>query len=84
MLPSGLVSSESSLSLAVLGKFQDFSSPFIIYMISVVFVYAPELYPTTVRSIGMGLASMMARIGGVAAPYIILTATKGEWIPLVI
>ena len=50
----------------------------------VVYVYAPELYPTTVRSIGMGLASMMARIGGVAAPYVILTADKGEWIPLVI
>ena len=53
-------------------------------ILSVVYVYAPELYPTTVRSIGMGLASMMARIGGVAAPYIILTAAKGEWIPLVI
>ena len=64
-------------------SFRIISGPFIIY-ISGVYVYAPELYPTTVRSIGMGLASMMARIGGVAAPYIILTATKGEWIPLVI
>ena len=54
------------------------------FVLRVVYVYAPELYPTTVRSIGMGLASMMARIGGVAAPYIILTADKGEWIPLVI
>ena len=51
---------------------------------SVVCVYAPELYPTTVRSIGTGLASMMAHIGGVASPYVILTADKGEWIPLVI
>ena len=47
-------------------------------------MYAPELYPTTVRSIGTGLASMMAHIGGVASPYVILTADKGEWIPLVI
>ena len=48
------------------------------------YVYAPELFPTTVRTIGMGLASIMAQIGGVAAPYVILTAEKGEWIPLVI
>jgi len=84
MLPSGLVSSGSSLSRAVLGELFLFSGVFLILIFSVVYVYAPELYPTTVRSIGMGLASMMARIGGVAAPYIILTATKGEWIPLVL
>ena len=84
MLPSGLVSSGSSLSRAVSGTFFFCFLVYINLIFSVVYVYAPELYPTTVRSIGMGLASMMARIGGVAAPYIILTAAKGEWIPLVI
>ena len=84
MLLSGLVSSGSFSSRAVSGKLFLFSCVVLILIFSVVYVYAPELYPTTVRSIGMGLASMMARIGGVAAPYIILTAAKGEWIPLVI
>ena len=70
--------------LGVSGKFLCQNRGFFNFVLRVVYVYAPELYPTTVRSIGMGLASMMARIGGVAAPYIILTADKGEWIPLVI
>ena len=51
---------------------------------SVVYVYVAELYPTSVRSIGTGLASMTARFGGVAAPYVILLQTTAVWIPLVI
>ena len=50
----------------------------------VVYVYVAELYPTSVRSIGTGLASMTARFGGVAAPYVILLQTTAVWIPLVI
>lgn len=49
-----------------------------------VYVYVAELYPTSVRSIGTGLASMTARFGGIAAPYVILLQTTGVWIPLVI
>ena len=55
-----------------------------VFTFSLVFVYAPELYPTTVRTIGIGLASTMSAIGGIASPYVILTADFGEWIPLVI
>jgi len=34
------------------------------------FVYAPEVYPTIVRSIGLGCCSTMARIGAMLTPYI--------------
>ena len=84
MLHSGSASLGNFSFLDVSGKLFCQKRTNFYFVLRVVYVYAPELYPTTVRSIGMGLASMMARIGGVAAPYIILTAEKGEWIPLVI
>jgi len=34
------------------------------------YVYTPEVYPTSVRSTGLGLCSTMARIGGVLTPYV--------------
>lgn len=34
------------------------------------FVYAPEVYPTIVRSFGLGTASAIARVGAMLTPYI--------------
>ncbi len=36
-----------------------------------IYAYTPELYPTTFRTTGMGVASSFGRIGGLAAPIII-------------
>jgi putative MFS transporter len=36
-----------------------------------IYTYTPELYPTSIRSTGMGVASSFGRIGGLAAPLII-------------
>ena len=35
-----------------------------------VFVYAVEVFPTVIRNVGLGSASVWARIGGIIAPYI--------------
>jgi putative MFS transporter len=36
-----------------------------------IYAYTPELYPTSFRTTGMGVASSFGRIGGLAAPLII-------------
>ncbi|XP_031621351.1 organic cation transporter protein isoform X2 [Contarinia nasturtii] len=36
-----------------------------------VYLYAGELFPTVVRNVGVGTASMIARIGSMVAPFII-------------
>ena len=52
------------LSTAMVGKF------FINIPGSVTWLYALELYPTSIRSIGVHVCSFMARIGAVGASYI--------------
>ena len=42
-------------------------------------MYVVELYPTTVRTIGTGSASMCARVGAIIAPYVIFIPST--WIP---
>jgi OCT family organic cation transporter-like MFS transporter 4/5 len=34
-----------------------------------VFLYGGEIYPTNVRNVGIGMASVAARIGGMLAPF---------------
>lgn len=34
------------------------------------YVYTPEVYPTTLRSIGVGSCSAMARLGAMITPYV--------------
>jgi putative MFS transporter len=36
-----------------------------------IYAYTPELYPTTFRTTGMGVASAFGRIGGLSAPIVI-------------
>ncbi|XP_070567476.1 organic cation transporter protein-like [Ptychodera flava] len=66
------------ITLAMLGKLCISASFAIIY------VFSAELYPTPVRTIGMGLASMCARIGGILAPQMILIGTLWEPLPIII
>lgn len=51
------------IGLAMLGKFA------ITCSFSIIYVYTAELFPTTVRSLGLGLCNMMARVGGMLAPF---------------
>ncbi|XP_022231320.2 organic cation transporter protein isoform X2 [Drosophila obscura] len=49
-----------------------------------VYLYGAELFPTVVRSNGMGLCSMVGRIGGLLAPMINELDVYGSWItPLI-
>ncbi|XP_077863789.1 organic cation transporter protein-like [Saccoglossus kowalevskii] len=62
------------ITLAMLGKF-GIASAF-----GMVYVYSAELFPTPLRSTGVGMCSLFARIGGILAPQLILMGTV--WKPL--
>ena len=42
----------------------------ITYAFGAVYIYTVELFPTTIRNVGVGLSSFCARIGGAMAPFI--------------
>lgn len=46
-----------------------------------VYLYAGELFPTVVRNVGIGTASMIARIGSMVAPFVIAMKTTNAHIP---
>ncbi|XP_028277141.1 solute carrier family 22 member 6 [Parambassis ranga] len=45
------------------------------------YLYCGELYPTIIRQNGMGWASMMARVGAMVAPMVLLTGDYIPWLP---
>jgi len=55
-------------TLSLVGKFA------ISCTFQAIFLFAAELYPTTVRTVGCGLSSTAARIGAILAPYVALLA----------
>ncbi|KAK8485222.1 hypothetical protein V6N11_021392 [Hibiscus sabdariffa] len=44
---------------------------------TVMYIYAPEIYPTSVRSTGVGTASSMGRIGGMVCPLVAVGLVHG-------
>lgn len=46
-----------------------------------VYLYAGELFPTVVRNVGIGTASMIARVGSMVAPFVIALKTTNHHIP---
>ncbi|XP_033625384.1 organic cation transporter protein-like [Asterias rubens] len=63
---------------AMIGKFAISGS------FNIIYVFSAELFPTPVRSIGMGLSSMFARISSILAPVIVILSKHWEPLPLVV
>ncbi|XP_065143210.1 solute carrier family 22 member 6 [Paramisgurnus dabryanus] len=62
-------------SLAVIGKGCLAAS------FSCCYLYSGEIYPTIIRQTGMGWVSMMARLGAMVAPLVLLLGESLPWLP---
>ncbi|CAH1251987.1 SLC22A3 [Branchiostoma lanceolatum] len=65
-------------TLAMIGKFC------ITATFAIVYIFTAELYPTVIRQIGLGMGAMMARVGGMVAPFIDLLGVYWTPMPYVI
>ncbi|XP_068700034.1 solute carrier family 22 member 15-like [Montipora foliosa] len=65
------------MALALIGKFTISAAYYQIYF------HTAELYPTVIRTIGVGFSSLCARVGGMTAPYIV-DATGLLWVPPIV
>ncbi|XP_066993624.1 organic cation transporter protein isoform X2 [Anabrus simplex] len=74
--PQGMVWAE--ILLFLIGKLGITSS------FGIVFVFTAELYPTMIRSAGVGASSTMARIGAMVAPFAPLLAQFYQPLPMII
>jgi len=48
---------------------------------SVVYILTSEIYPTVIRSNGLGVGSLAARIGSISAPFILGLQQTIKWLP---
>lgn len=44
---------------------------------TIIYIYAPEIYPTSVRTTGVGVASSIGRIGGIICPLVAVGLVQG-------
>jgi MFS family permease len=66
------------LILALLGKCAVSGS------FSIIYLYSAELFPTEVRSLGLGVVSVASRLGGVISPLILLLSSVSLGMPMLV
>ncbi|XP_060621215.1 solute carrier family 22 member 4 [Anolis sagrei] len=67
-----------SVTLVMLGKFGVTSA------FSMLYVYTAELYPTIVRNMAVGAASMSSRVGSIIAPYFVYLGAYDRFLPYIL
>ncbi|XP_045406698.1 solute carrier family 22 member 4 [Lemur catta] len=67
-----------SIGLAMLGKFG------ITAAFSMLYVFTAELYPTPVRNMAVGVASMASRVGSIIAPYFVYLGAYDRLLPYIV
>ncbi|KAK7481092.1 hypothetical protein BaRGS_00027632 [Batillaria attramentaria] len=71
----GTAASSAQTALSLAGRFG------IATVFHAIWIYTPELFPTNLRSIGVGLASSGARVGGMLSPFFKLLSDLALWTP---
>ncbi|XP_030850614.1 organic cation transporter protein isoform X1 [Strongylocentrotus purpuratus] len=74
VIPAGI----GRVVMATIGKFGVTAS------FSIIYIYTAELYPTPLRSVGIGMCSMSSRIGGIIAPLIRISGRSWRPLPFII
>ncbi len=49
-----------------------------------IYLYTSELYPTSLRTGGLGFSSTCGRVGAVLSPYVAMLSKVRHWLPLVV
>lgn len=81
LLTTIIVPQEHSYAVVILAMFGKMA---ITASYGTVYVFTTEQFPTPVRNVGLGASSMMARIGGILAPYINVLSDIWKPFPLVV
>ncbi|XP_023418507.2 solute carrier family 22 member 4 isoform X1 [Cavia porcellus] len=67
-----------SIGLVMLGKFGVTSA------FAMLYVFTAELYPTLVRNMAVGIASMASRVGSIIAPYFVYLGAYNKLLPYIV
>ncbi|XP_076025171.1 organic cation/carnitine transporter 2-like [Genypterus blacodes] len=67
-----------AVALEMMGKFA------LSIAFNVVYAYTVELYPTVLRNTGLGVCSMVARVGAITAPYFIYLRSYAVSMPYIV
>ncbi|KAM5298261.1 solute carrier family 22 member 4 [Ctenodactylus gundi] len=67
-----------SIGLVMLGKFGVTSA------FSMLYVFTAELFPTLVRNMAVGVASMASRVGSIVAPYFVYLGAYNRILPYIV
>ncbi|XP_071104364.1 solute carrier family 22 member 6-B-like [Haliotis cracherodii] len=75
LLAVGVAASSGATALAFVGKIGNAAC------FASMFTYVPELYPTNIRTVGLGGGSTAARIGAAISPFTSMLASAISWLP---
>ncbi|KAK5637823.1 hypothetical protein RI129_000197 [Pyrocoelia pectoralis] len=79
----GQLGGNSFINITISALFQYQWNVWYGYIITTVYIYSAELFPTIIRNRGVAICSISARIGSMITPFIVGLAVIKPWLPSV-